>query len=237
MSKPIRWQCLFLAGTIGATAVDVRLVGQELTNVGIVQRLMRAAYPELEGQQLKVLVNVDTEYDSDWRRFGIVGVSVTRGGEKLEPTLEGQANQFLGGFFILQPQEGYIQSAVFNGQHVNTRVMRDIADALEAHPEWSDEDVLSALKRADARYGPDRRAEFLQQLKIERFVPVFGTVLNVQQQFEWQPSKNPVARDAVPPRWTVSLQVLDIRQRRMCYNLTFEPIAGRLMSFRGERCE
>jgi hypothetical protein len=45
---------------------------------------------------------------------------------------------------------------------------------VDAHPEWSDEQVVKALKAAGARFGPDDREAFLRALPLKELEPFTG---------------------------------------------------------------
>jgi hypothetical protein len=216
---------LLLTLTLSAVA------GQDLTNVEVVQRVMRAAFPELENGRLHVLISVDTRYDADWHKNGIVYVVV-----KTPRASQDDAEPFLRGLFIFNASLTFIDQVSLSGEHVSSYRNSAVEKEAEGHPKWTDADLQSALTRAGAHYGPEHRAEFLAHLRLERCESVLGKVQSFDVRFEWRTPKDTGA-SVMLPQWVVDARVLDRGGTRICYALFFEPFEGRFLALSGRPCE
>lgn len=201
--------------------------GQMVSNIERVQRLVRAAFPELREPSMPVEVTVESRFDADWHQFGSVTLLVMPRGERPERP----ENQFLGGWFFFT--NDVIEHAYFNGQHVSALVRYRLESEIEAHPDWSAREIAAAVSRAGAKYGSDKSADFVRELRIPRFEPALGTILKTQVQF---PSKD--EGDPHPSlAWIVTVETSADRGHRHCYSMWFEPIGGKLVSLWGKECE
>ena len=226
-----------LAAAIAVLALHASAAAQSSGDTNqsrVVQRFVKAAYPELMGLNLVAFLTTDGAFDLNWDS-PTVWVRVRTGYLNAESVLEGHAE--------LRPKEAMINYASFNGPHVSTKESRALFEALKsnARPEPTDDDVRTLLEEAGAQYGPKQRAAFLEQLKIDRFSQVLGRIERFNADFLW---RLPDGRCVIEPRcyiqepeWLVSITTRDDRKRRRCYILHFEPFNGRLKSFGLAECD
>jgi hypothetical protein len=219
-----------MLGILFSLAVST-MAGQELTNLEIVQRFMRAAFPELQQDRLHVLVSVDTGYETDWHKNGIVYIRVKN--RRASPE---QTEPLLGGLFIFNANRTFIDQVSLSGEYVSSSRNSAVEKEAEGHPKWTDADLQSELTRAGAHYGPEHRAEFLAHLRLERFESVLGKVQSFDVRFEWRTPKDTGA-SVMLPQWVVDARVLDRAGTRICYALFFEPFEGRFLALSGRPCE
>jgi len=90
---------------------------------------------------------------------------------------------------------------------------------------WSQAEVAAALSAAGARYGPDRKAEFLRSFPRERLKPFIGGDLEVVSAgFYFEHS----AQIQLPPTWVVEAKWHAKDGRESDCTLSFEPFNGNL---------
>ena len=53
------------------------------------------------------------------------------------------------------------------------------AEEAAGHPEWSDEDIVKAMNKAGAKFGPEHKAELLRALPLEGLAPFMGGEIEV----------------------------------------------------------
>lgn len=103
-----------------------------------------------------------------------------------------------------------------------------LREEIRKHGEWSEGQMLEALKRAKPSFGPDHRAEFLKSIPVETLYEFTGCRLDPGTARMW------VARLGGPPdvpeihvEWLVSGK---IKNSGDTCTATFEPFHGRLLT-------
>jgi hypothetical protein len=71
---------------------------------------------------------------------------------------------------------------VFLNDHTSTE-HRTTSERINAHPEWTDAEVLDAAKQAGLRFGPDEKRALLQSLPLRELAAVYGPLRVKQAEF------------------------------------------------------
>jgi hypothetical protein len=93
--------------------------------------------------------------------------------------------------------------------------------------DWSDEQIAAALKEAGAKFGPDRKAEFLRSFPRAELRPFMAgdlEVVSAEFYFEHNPQMQ------LPPWWLVQAKWHAFDGRESDCSLVFEPFHGYLTS-------
>jgi hypothetical protein len=176
-NKSLVWRCLLAALLLAGAISD----GQ--TDFLRAKAFLKAAYPELKGKNLRVTVWDDASFDSDG---GMTTFSIG-----LEKRIEDRPNNrtsfapCLGAFFSfpVASDDRVFQLSV-NGPCVNENKLEDTRKLVDAHTEWSDSQVIQALKDAGAEYGPDRKTAFLNLIHLHALEPSVGKLSLVSVDFQ-----------------------------------------------------
>lgn len=62
------------------------------------------------------------------------------------------------------------------GAEVSDLKHRKLAELVDSHPEWTDEQAIQALKEAGAIFGPDAKDLVQKNLPFERLEPIVGKI-------------------------------------------------------------
>jgi len=229
----------YLVCVLGNTLAAQPGVGDtaKANHVEIAQRLVRAAFPELNAYPYQVLVTITAELKNDWNVFGLIGVHVTTGAHNHpEQDARTDPEAILGGIVDVHPKGRYLHRVHFSGTLVHGREMTDVAESIERDRNWTDETLLEALTALSARYPPNRQREFEAQLRLDRFESALGRLGKPAVEFVWRFRLAGSDWTFLPPRWQVSVEALSGDQP-VCYDMFFEPISGHLVSIEGRYCD
>jgi len=129
--------------------------------------------------------------------------------------------------FDLQTEKEDLWRAWVESPLVRCRLEK-LAGEVDENPEWSEARVLTALKDAGAKFGPDHKAEFLRALPIEELKPFVGKLEVVSVEFEVREQTETKAYLTwiVRAKWHSP----DGRTEADCV-LTFEPFEGKLTQY------
>jgi len=76
----------------------------------------------------------------------------------------------------------------------NTRGSKQIHeawDAINAHPEWTDEQDLEAARKMGMRFGPEKKADLLRILPLKELSHIYGPLQITQATFKVAGLKEP----------------------------------------------
>jgi hypothetical protein len=188
-----------------------------------IQHLVQIAFPELKGRECRLSLAIATQLDSDWSGVGLINLTVypAESARPARPLLEGRFNAIPGS-----------ESVWFEGDLVSDAAMDAVKKEAESHPEWTEADLQSLLRRAGAEF-PGERTSFIRHLNIDRFAPLLGTFEVMDIDFLWRgPTDLPESLRKVAMHWVVRVRTTATARRSRGYLLTFEPMHGRLTSLR-----
>jgi hypothetical protein len=103
----------------------------------------------------------------------------------------------------------------------------EFAKEADKHPEWSEAEVAAAMNKAGAKYGPDRKTQFLRELPLQQLKPYIGADLEVvSAEFDvW-----PLYRHQAMPGWSVKAKWHGTSGQMGDCILLFESFDGKLLS-------
>jgi len=182
----LRFRLMFLLwvlGTAPAFAQQNPPVCQE-TVLTYVHDFLEVFYPELFGKGQRLKLSVIHPADSSWREisgvyftvlppspanYGLVRHGPNGPIREERPDPEGV---LLNGSMWLPPLKhgSRIQQVITSSESPELKTLREL---VESHPDWSDNQVASALKQAGARFGTEEKKAFISILpfgKTERFL-------------------------------------------------------------------
>ena len=219
---------LWLASLLTVVLLTSELMAQpgfgELGTVGLVERLVRAAFPELDHRRVTVSLSFD-HGTHPWRETHDAFLWVLEAGEGV-PTKSGPDAPvpFLRGIF--QFQDGGFDTVSFLGRHVHQADTERLAALFRATPTTA-RDVDAVLRKAGARFGPGERAEMETAIAQSQLLPLLGIQRLDPPEFVW-----PKDDSAFTLGWVVRAEGQSSDLRLSCYALWFEPFDGRLVRVR-----
>lgn len=114
------------------------------------------------------------------------------------------------------------------GPVVNEDRIKRITDEVDSHPEWSDADVLSALSKAGARFGPSAKKELLDQVPIKGLSVLMGDIDVESAEFKIRDASQ--MREHLPSAslvWVVKVSTRN-NNRKLAYQVMLEPFDGKV---------
>jgi len=204
----------------------------------IARQLLEGAFPDLIGSDARTTIAFESAFNWDWLLSRRVLIEVE--GQAVDSSASSNQDpaddRFLRG--DLSFDNGLLSEAVFTGRRVNTKRLASLTADAQAHPQWQEQELAAAMSAAGARFGPDKRQAFMDNLQWKRFVPVFGSTPPRVVSFSWRLGRRDLGSDdVIAPSWVVKVDVHDSRFARGCYALIFEPIDGSLLSvINGGQC-
>jgi len=186
-----------------------------------IQHLAQIAFPELKGRGCQLSLTIATELDSDWSGSGLILLKVypAESARPAAPLLEGRFNAIPGS-----------DAVWFKGDLVSDAAMEAVKKEAESHPEWTEAELQSLLRRAGAEF-PGEKESFIPHLNIDRFEPLLGMFTAVDVEFLWRgPTGVPESLREVAMFWVVRVRTAATAASSRGYLLMFEPMHGRLTS-------
>jgi hypothetical protein len=128
-------------------------------------------------------------------------------------------------------REGRILGVSIAGDSLaNGRKNERIRDIVNAHRDWSDRQVVQALKKQGAKYGPDDRAAFLAALPLAKLEPFLGN-LRVRS-VEFSLRHDQPGGSFAELWWNVETEVTAPNGELSNCSLNLEPFEGKLILLR-----
>ena len=213
-------------GATVAVNVCADIVSAQLNDsVGIAQRVLRAAYPELKGS---ISVGLNTDTDSDWRSAPFVSVVVR--------VHDNTANDHSRVVLVAHVQVALsgLSSVLFSGTYVEQDDHRAIV-AYARRQNDTTERVIEELKKAGLRFLTDENA-FLEAAGLHRLEPVLGKIQSAQARFVAVPPIPTPVDYEFQPGWVVELQVITDQKAIACFSVSVEPVNLRVERITRRTC-
>jgi hypothetical protein len=201
----------------------------------IVRELLRASYPENFGQGLYLEVCAYDALDSSWEGPSEVRFRVTQAPpfsksgtpESCLDTNERNPNRVFGS--VHSDSLGRIDRFSLEESDLsNLKMGVEFNQLVQSHPEWTEVDVARVLKEKGAHFGPNDRQQLLQNIHLENYESVLGTLTIQSVSFGILPEGRN-AETGVTTDWTVTAFSAAVPDRK--YVFWFEPFTGRLAGF------
>lgn len=226
---------LAVVAALGIVFAAEQVTFAALDQIEVAQSAIRVFFPELTGKRYRMLVFWTDPFDKQWSTIGLLrefGLEVQESGADF---LKGETKDTLGSGLLNAVCEfgasGDLSAISVRGRathYVENAALRDLVDH---HAEWSDAQVIDALKAAGARYGPNDETAFRDALpRMNALGFVFGAVPKITAvKFLIRDEVDPPAPRNANLYWAVDVEVASIqRPGTIRYVATFEPFAGKL---------
>lgn len=102
--------------------------------------------------------------------------------------------------------------------------MRDLSNAIEPHPDWSDAQELEQARKLGLRYGPEDKDTVLRVVPLKELRQFYGPLKIKSAQFFMNGGQKCAGCSFVYPRWVVSLSGGVTHG----LSITIEPFFGRI---------
>ena len=219
---------LLLSGAVvlAASTVAAQPNPPDSGTVGLVERLIRAAFPELGRRRLSVSLSFE-HGTHPWKDTHDAFVLMLEEGE--QPPVRGGTDMpgpFLRGIF--QFHNGGYDTVSFVGRHVHQAEAHRLAALLRATP-MTVADVDGLLQKAGAKFGPSQRTALEAAIAQSQLLPLLGIHRVELPEFFWPRDSTD---SAVTLGWLVRAEGQGPDLRLSCYALRFEPFDGRLVRVR-----
>jgi hypothetical protein len=194
--------------------------------VGRAKQLIRTFYPDLNGYLSPVITEHNRWFQKVRGSFFSIGFyDLNPKGESVPCWCSAPA---LHGLFLFNwtTREKYLMNLWLGGPVVDSRVEK-VAQEVKQHPEWSDAEVIVALNRAGARFGPDHKADFLRALPLAKLEPFVGKLKIESADFFVRYTDD---KADIPLIWHVQAK-RRVAGREVKCSLSFDPFEGRLKGF------
>lgn len=233
---------LFALGMPTALAQRNPPASQE-TVLTFVHDFLQVFYPELLSKGHRLELSVVHPAEDSWRENAGVYFTVTpdkppnygfRGPLNGEPIPEDRPDPdsvLLSGDVWLPPIEhgSRIQQVDTSPEGANERKLTTLRELVQSHPEWSDDQVVRALKDAGARFGPDEKQAFVDSLPLVNAERFLGTLKVTSVEFRHLQDGRNGSFAASALDWTVRANAHFSDGTEAEYVFGFEPFEGKLI--------
>ena len=228
---------LIVTGALCAMLMAKEGIPAGLNQIETAQAAIRTFFPELTGKQYPMFVFWGNSFDHTWTTVGLF--------RRFSLEVQDSASDFLKGETFESRGTGLL-NAVFEfdssdltmlsiqGRANRYRENTAIRNLVDHHKEWSDQQVIDALKDAGALYGPNDEQELRRVLPtMSKLASIFGAAPTITAaSFELRADLRPPAPRNASLDWRVDLRVPSRggRKKGTRYIAGFEPFAGKLNS-------
>jgi hypothetical protein len=202
--------------------------------ISTAQLVIQTFFPHLNERRLQMLLFWNDPFDSHWttarfvRRFAVNVV------ENSDDFLRGReietADRISLSAYCVFDDSGEIDTLAIHGSVVQESKNRELREEVDHHREWTDDQVIAALKRHGAAVGQDQEQRLQGSLSTnESMSLIFGGLVRVSTiAFESRvAADSPVDRSALV-QWRAVVDVNRSGRPDVRYVLYFEPIGGAL---------
>jgi hypothetical protein len=212
--------------------------GQE-SDLTYVRDFLSTFYPEAFGKKNMLNQCIVQPADSSWREISGVYFRITPPSDvELNPFLNNErigdsrlapSVSTLSGTFWLRPgHSDHIQQVIVSDELVQTERLNAARKLIEAHPEWSEEQILRTLSEAGALYLPKDKSRFVSSLHFERAERFMGHLDITSVEFGSVVNKEHIGNFALLI-WTIKAEAKFPDGTRCRYFLAYEPFGGKLI--------
>jgi hypothetical protein len=205
-------------------------------DIDTAREFVLAVYPELRGRQgvLMSLTMADVSLNQTWAQPRRLSLKIE------DDELGLDRNRLLG----LQRNELLVVDVLVNasgrllefrarGKLANTDRQRSLLKRVDAHPKWSDEDVLQFLRANGAHVIPDQTQlpENVFEQKVRQLEGILGAMDVRRVQFLVRDADQMAAGlPAAELLWRVTIDTRPSEIKPTSYSLNYEPFEGKLIA-------
>jgi hypothetical protein len=230
---------LLLTLGISTTLAQLNPPLSQETVLTFVHDFLQAFYPDLisKGHMLKLSVYHPAEVS--W--LEISGVDFTVNPERppdyglvrfgpngpIPETRPNPESVLLEGDIWLPPLKNGSRIQQVHATTMGEKKLDALRKLVKSHPEWSDEQAVSALMRDGARFGPEEKKAFISTLPLDKMERFLGRIKITSVDFRYPPQGRN-EHTSVDLSWDVTADVLFSDGTSARYVFSFEPYEGRL---------
>jgi hypothetical protein len=226
------------AGLAGSAVPAGAQRGPSVWQLQVARTVLEAAFPELIGGDVQVVLTIRSAFNYDWLFIKDLTLRITQDARRPAGLSSGDRSdeEFLQGHFLFDNE--HLEYAGFSGRRVRSGDMEILTNQVKEHPDWTELQLAEMLRRAGVKYGPDARDAFANSLRLDGLVPALGKIRSrALPKFTWRLGRSDLgADDITTPTWLVNVDTSDTNNKRRCYGLLFEPIAGDLRGILDGKC-
>jgi hypothetical protein len=108
-----------------------------------------------------------------------------------------------------------------------SKQMETVQSSIEPHPEWSDEEELSAARKLGLRYGPEDKSTILQKLPLNELAKFYGPLRIKSARFSMNGGRKCPGCSFAYPRWEITLSKVGTPRGLL---IVVEPFFGKITS-------
>jgi hypothetical protein len=226
---------LYIVATPSASSQQNPPIHQ-VTVLTFVHDFLEVFYPELISKGHRLKLSVSLPADSSGREIAGVYFTVTaepprpQNGQFVPEVRPDPNTVLLDGNIWLPPLEhgSRVQQVLTSSESANEQKLTAFRNLVESHPEWSDEQAISALKQAGARFGPNDKDAFLCTLPLDKMERFLGHLKVTSVEFSHLQSGVEHNRTLGRLDWSVHAKAQFSDGTSSDYQLVFEPFQGKL---------
>jgi hypothetical protein len=213
---------------------------RQVTVLTFVHDFLQVFYPELISKGHTLKLSVHHPADASWSE--IAGVYFTVNPERPPdyglivygpngPILETRPDPesvLLDGSMWIPPLEHGSRIQEVNASSAGERKLEALRKTIQSHPEWSDDQAVSALKKDGARFGPEEKNAFISTLPFDKTERFFGRLKITSVDFSHLQERRSEHPAVTALDWIVSADALFSDGTSAKYIFGFEPYDGKL---------
>jgi hypothetical protein len=198
------------------------------------QRFVQTLYPETRAKGYAVLFAVGGTYEGAWKNIPRMELALLK--TNSTPSIDLLLGETRGKYKPLDPEltasfdfdkDGRIEGVTIHGNTLaNDKKCEQISLLVNTHRNWSDSQVVRALKEAGAKYGPEDKDGFLASLPLKDLEEFLGklTIKSAEFQLRHDQPGGPIPELS----WSVEAESRSTDGKVKILTLMFEPFAGKL---------
>ena len=189
----------------------------QFAKIAVAQRFVRALYPEVKDKGYVMTIVASGPFDSDWDSPPDFGISVGPTEQRLNSGVNAQSElnrywekpEILRAGFHFRKGGRLVESASVEFSPLESR-FKLIEAEVNSHQQWSDEQVIAAMKKAGAKFGPNDRDALMAVVPLAALEPFIGKFQIQSSEFHLRHEQSP--RSLAQLYWEVDGE--SVRQMR-----------------------
>lgn len=218
--------CLVVVSILFARPIGAQQQSRDqFERLATTQEFLRSLYPELRNKTYVMNVSASTPFDSNWTFMSDLDVSIGPSDPRSGNGYWRKA-EVLGGLFQFRREDGLNAVKI---RYASLQLKLDaIRVQVNSHQQWSDRQVVAALKNAGARFGPNDKDALQKVLPLDALEPFIGK-LNVDSTVFFLRHKQ-APRSLAELYWEVDGTSSMSNGEKASWSLVIEPFEGKLQS-------
>ncbi len=201
------------------------------------RKFLRALYPELVDKQYVMCASTFASLDQGWSFIPFLDVSVSLGSCELskdgssEAPQDGRLRKVLNARFEFD-RNGRLLNVFVQGDTLLSRSNNEhIRNVVDAHQQWTNQQVAAALKSMGAKFGPDDGEAVIKNIPFDALEPFIGKFQIESSEFRLRHEQEPTSLAEL--YWVVDGESTFPDGKKLHWSLILEPFEGRITSLLG----